>query len=185
MRHPYMVGKKIYLRGLERADLSGNMFQWANDSEVTHFLFMGSRPNTREAMEAEYDALIKSQNDIVFAIVDKKTESHIGNVGLYSINWIARSAEYRIFIGEKKYWNQGAGQAAAALVLRYAFDKLNLNKVWLGVNAEHVLGVQSYAKSGFKKEGVLRQEIYRNGRYYDAVRMSLLRKEFYDAYGKS
>ena len=184
MHHPYITGKRIYLRGVEKKDLQGNMFQWANDQEGTHFLFMGSRPNTLENLEAEYETLSKSANDIVFAVADKKSDAHIGSTGLYVINWISRTAEYRVFIGEKKYWNKGVGQEIAQLVLRYGFDKLNLNKIWLGVNADHTLGVHSYCSSGFKKEGVLREEIYRNGRYYDAVRMSMLRKEFYDCYGK-
>ncbi len=179
MYHPFIVGKKLYLRGLERADLSKNMFQWANDPEVTHFMFMGLKPNTMEALEAEYDTLIKSEKDIVFAIVDKKTGQHIGNAGLYVINWVSRSAEYRIIIGEKKFWGKGYGQEAASLILRYGFDKLNLNRIWLGVNASNKAGAACYRKAGFRDEGVLRQEIYRNGQYYDAIRMSVLRKEFY------
>jgi RimJ/RimL family protein N-acetyltransferase len=120
-----------------------------------------------------------SDKDIVFAIVDKKTNEHIGNAGLYTINWLYRSAEYRIIIGEKKYWNKGYGAEAAGLIIDYGFNKLNLNKVWLGVNTENKGAVRSYIKSGFKEEGILRDEIYRNGRYYDAVRMSILRREFY------
>jgi len=179
MNHPFMVGRKLYLRGLERSDLGKNMFQWANDSEVTHYMFMGSRPNSMELSEEEYDKLIRSQNDIVFAIVDRKTNEHIGNAGLYTINWISHAAEYRIIIGEKKFWSKGCGQETAKLIIDYGFQKLNLNKIWLGVNAENIAGVKSYEKSGFRREGVLRQEIYRNGKYYDAIRMSILRKEFY------
>lgn len=179
MRHPFLIGKKLYLRGLEKADLGKNMFQWANDAEVTHYMFMGSRPNSMELLEEEYDKLIRSANDVAFAMIDKKTGTHIGNAGLYVINWISRAAEYRIIIGEKKFWNKGYGQEAANLIVEYGFDKLNLNRIWLGVNADHAKGVRSYEKSGFKREGLLRQEIYRNGRYYDAVRMSILRSEFY------
>lgn len=178
MYHPFIIGKKLYLRGLERKDLEGNYFQWANDPEVTYYMFMGAYPNTIEALQEEYDKLIKSKNDVVFAIIDKKTDTHIGNVGLYTINWISRSGELRIIIGEKKYWGKGYGTEATKLVLEYAFDKLNLNKVWLGVNVEHVAAVRCYENAGFVKEGILREEIYRNGKYYDAVRMSVLRKEY-------
>ena len=178
MYNPFIVGKKLYLRGLERSDLAKNMFQWANDPEVTHYMFMGSRPNSLELLEQDYDSMIRSQNDIVLAIIDKKTNTHIGNAGLHTINWISRSAEYRIIIGEKKFWNKGYAQETAKLLIQYGFQKLNLNKIWLGVNAENKAGVTSYEKSGFKREGVLRQEIYRNGKYYDAIRMSILRKEF-------
>ena len=64
-------------------------------------------------------------------------------------------------------------------MIDYGFDKLNLNKIWLGVNSENKAAVKSYKAAGFVEEGVLRQEIYRNGRYYDATRMSILREEFH------
>jgi ribosomal-protein-alanine N-acetyltransferase len=181
MKNPFITGKKIYLRGLTREDLTGPMFQWANDPQVTHFMFMGLRPNSSEQLQKEFEALNTSEKDFVFAIIDKKTDQHIGNAGLYTVNWISRSAEYRIIIGNPKFWNKGIGQEAAKLLIDYGFQKLNLNKVWLGVNRENKAGVQSYKKSGFTEEGILRQEIYRNGKYYDAIRMSFLRQEYHGA----
>lgn len=179
MKTPFIVGDKLYLRGLEKEDLLGNMFNWANDSEVTLYMYMGLKPNSKELMAQEYDRTIHSEKDIAFAIVDKKTDAHIGNIGLYVINWLYRSAEYRIVIGEKDFWKKGYGAEAAKLVIDYGFNKLNLNKIWLGVNSENKAAVKSYKAAGFVEEGVLRQEIYRNGRYYDAIRMSILREEFY------
>lgn len=179
MKTPFITGERLYLRGLEKEDLKGNMFNWANDSEVTHYMYTGLKPNTMEVLEKEYDNVVHSDKDVVFAIMDKKTKQHIGNVGLYTINWLYRSAEYRIIIGEKSFWSKGYGAEAAELVLNYGFEKLNLNKIWLGVNTENQAAVKSYHKAGFKNEGTLREEIYRNGKYYDALRMSILRSEFY------
>lgn len=178
MHHPFIVGEKIYLRGLEKNDLRGNMLQWGNDPEVTYYMFMGAIPNSIELLEEEYEQLLKSKNDVVFAVVDKKTDIHIGNAGLYVINWISRSAEFRIIIGEKEYWKKGYGTEATRLTAEYGFNKLNLNKVWLGVNAKHKGAIKAYENAGFVHEGILRQEIYRNGNYYDAVRMSILREEY-------
>ena len=179
MKKSFIAGQKLYLRGLEKDDLCGAMFNWANDSKVTYYMYMGLKPNSIELMEEEYNQLVHSDKDVVFAIVDKKTDTHIGNVGLYAINWVARSAEYRIIIGEKKYYGKGYGTEAAKLVIIYAFDKLNLNKVSLGVNAENKAAIKSYKNAGFIEDGRLRQEIYRNGRYYDAITMSILKEEFY------
>jgi ribosomal-protein-alanine N-acetyltransferase len=179
MKHAFIVGEKVYLRGLSKEDLSGKMFDWAHDKEVTHYMYTGIRPNTIEAMEAEYRTSIECKKDVVFAICDKQTDLHIGNAGLYDFNSLTHSAEYRIIIGEKEYWSKGIGAEVNALVLDYGFNKMNLNKVWLGVNAENKGAHKSYLKSGFIEEGKLRQEIYRNGQYYDAIRMSVLRSEFY------
>lgn len=180
MYHPFIVGKTVYLRGIEKKDLEGNYFNWANDPEVTYYMFMGSVPNNLENLQEEYDRLRKSTTDIVFIIADKKTDKPIGSAGLYRIEWISRTAEYRIVIGEKDFWDKGIGTEVAGLILQYGFEKLNLNKIWLGVNASNQRAVKSYEKAGFVREGVLRQEIYRNSTYYDAIRMSVLRDEYYN-----
>ncbi|MFC1917387.1 GNAT family N-acetyltransferase [Chloroflexota bacterium] len=184
MYHPFVEGEKIYLRGLEKNDLGGNMFQWANDSEVTHYMFFGAVPNTMEKLEEEYEQLTKNTEDVVFAIVDKKSDAHIGNVGIYAINFVSRSGEFRIIIGEKEYWNKVYGTEATKLAVDYSFEKLNLNCVYLGVNADHQSAIKAYENAGFVKEGTMRQVIYRNGRYYDAIRMSILREEYYSCKGK-
>ena len=185
MYHPFIEGEKIYLRGLERSDLTWNMFQWANDAEVTHYMIMGAMPNTVEQLEEEYEQLSKSDKDVVFAIVDKKSDTHIGNAGLYLINYISRVGEFRIIVGEKEYWNKGYGTEATKLTVDYGFERLNLNCIFLGVNVEHAGAIKAYEKAGFVKEGAMRQMIYRNGRYYDAVRMSILMKEYYARKGRA
>jgi RimJ/RimL family protein N-acetyltransferase len=83
-------------------------------------------------------------------------------------------------IGEKEFWGKGYGTEINNLVLDYGFRKLNLHKIYLGVNADNKGAVKSYKKSGFKYEGTKRDEIYRNGRYYDAIMMSILRNEYKD-----
>lgn len=185
MYHSFIVGKKLYLRGIEKEDLSGNMFQWPNDPEVTYYMIMGAIPNSGsiycswDALEEEYEKLRKSQKDVVFAIIDKESDNMIGVVGLYDISWIPRHTELRIVIGEKDFWGKGYGTEATKLVVDYAFDKLNLNKVYLGVNTEHKRAIKAYKNAGFIEEAILRKEQYRNSKYYDAVRMSILREEYY------
>ncbi len=112
-------------------------------------------------------------------IVDKKSDKEIGFCSFNQIRWLHRSAEYRIFIGEKECWDRGYGQETNKIMLRYGFELLNFNKIWLGVSVSHTMALNSYIKSGFVKEGILRQEIYRNSRYYDAIRLSILRDEYY------
>lgn len=179
MKNPFIIGDKIYLRGIEREDLP-EFVRWINDSEVTHYMYTGLQPANLELLTEEWQQETRSFNDVVMALCDKEKDILVGKVGLYSINRVSLAVEYRIFIGDKTYWNKGYGTEAAQLILDYAFMKLNLNKVWLGVNAEDKRATRSYEKSGFTKEGILRQEVYRNGKYYDAVRMSILREEFFN-----
>ncbi len=177
MKSPFIAGERLNLRGIERKDLQ-KFVSWIDDSEVTHYMFMGASPTYIELLIEQWENQIRNPNEVIFGIVDKKEDLLIGSTGLYQINWISRSAEYRIIIGEKKFWDKGYGTETAKLLIRYAFEKLNLNRVWLGVNAENVAAVKSYEKVGFAKEGVLRKDLFRNNKYYDVIRMSILREEY-------
>ena len=120
----------------------------------------------------------RNQNEITLAVRDRQTDTFIGTTGLYSVNWIMRTAEFRVFLGNKTFWNRGIGTESTKLMVVYGFEKMNLNRIWLGVNTENIGGVHAYEKAGFAKEGILRQEQYRNFRYYDVIRMSILRCEY-------
>lgn len=181
MGKEFAILNDVYLRGIQKEDFTERMYNWANDDEVTHYMFTGLKPSTKEGMEKWFNDTINSINsnsEVVFTIVDKESDKPIGLVGLYSINHQIHSAEFRIIIGEKSYWGKGIGSECARWVIGYAFRSLNMNKVWLGVNEENLGAVKSYEKAGFIHEGRLRQEIYRNNRYYDAVKMSLLKSEW-------
>lgn len=177
MKAPFLAGEQVYLRCYERGDLP-DMVEWLNDPEVTRLLFMGLTPSSLETLTAQWEQVKNSQEEVAFAVCDKRTDAFVGTTGLYRIHWVMRTGEFRIFLGDKRFWNRGIGTECAKLMVSFGFEKLNLNKVWLGVNSENFGAVRAYEKAGFVHEGVLRQEQYRNFRYYDAIRMSLLRTEY-------
>jgi len=102
----------------------------------------------------------------------------IGNCGLMLFDWRIRMAEAGIFIGEKRLWNQGYGSGAMTLLLRHAFETLNLNRISLHVYETNLRAIRSYEKVGFIHEGRLRQAEYQDGRYVDVVLMSVLRSDW-------
>lgn len=178
MNHPFLVGHRVYLRGVTEEDVTGPMFQWTNDRRVTRFLFRGAWPNHPALARKQLAASLGNAEETELAVVELEADRVVGICGIHSLNWIARSGELRILIGEIDCWNQGIGTEVTQLMAAYAFEVLNLNKVWLGATAENVGAVRSYEKCGFRREGVLRQEVFRNGRYYDAVRFSMLVTEY-------
>lgn len=178
MGKEFVILNNVYLRGIKKEDFSEGLYSWANDDEVTHYMITGTKPSIKEKMEQLYQDTINNQSEIVFAIVDSKTDHTIGLVGLYQINNHIHSTEFRIIIGEKEFWGKGIGTECATWIIGYAFKNLNLNKVWLGVNEGNKGAIKSYEKSGFIKEGILRKEIYRNNIYYNAIRMSILKEEW-------
>ncbi|MSO55863.1 MAG: N-acetyltransferase [Acidobacteria bacterium] len=174
---PFLDGDVVYCRGLKQEDAAA-MANWLNDDDVTGLLYQGLRPMSAAAVHEVWSLESLDSNTISLAACRKEDDECVGTTGLYDIQWVMRSASFRVFIGDKQSWDRGIGTECARLMLRYGFDKLNLNRVWLGVNAANERAVRAYEKAGFVREGLLRQEQFRNGRYYDVVRMAVLRGEY-------
>ena len=170
-------GEKINLRGIEKEDYTERMRRWANDPDFNRYLSHGLKPTTRGMMESLYE-ILRNKENYILAIVDRASEKTVGIIGLHQFNWQARSAEYTIHIGEKEFWGKGIAGEATEYILRYAFETINLNRVWLGVSEPNVKAVKFYEKAGFAREGVLRDEIFKEGRYFNSIRMSMLKKEY-------
>jgi len=172
----FLAGDKTFLRAFTRQDLA-TYARWLDDPRVTEFLEMGLRPTRPKDAESFLKLAEDADDAVVFAIIERETGNLVGTCGLYMIQWACRRAQFNILIGEPAAWDKGYGSEAARLILDYAFDKLNLNSVQLGVNAENKRAIRSYEKVGYAHEGVRRQFIYRNGCYYDMAMMSVLRDE--------
>ncbi len=169
-----IIGKKVILRALEKEDLT-NCWKWINDPEIIEGVLIVF-PMSKYEEEKWYEKSIGDERNKYFAIeVDKK---HIGNIGLHEIDWINRKAALGIMIGEKDYLNKEYGTDAIKTILKFAFGNLNLNKIHLTVFEYNKGAVRCYEKCGFKKEGAMREDIFRDGRYYNTLFMSILRSEF-------
>lgn len=178
MYHPFIIGDKLYLRGLERADLEGDYFDWLNDREVTRFLDTGIFPNSVEKMEEYYRSVVLNPNNVMLAIIDKESDKHIGNIKLGPIDWIARTALLGIMIGNKEFWGKGSGTEAIRLVLDYAFRRLNLYKVTAVIVAIHQASLKAFTKAGFVIDGQVKSQFFLDGKYYDRLYMGVTRDDF-------
>lgn len=174
----FIEGSQICLRPLCRDDLNGPYLTWLNDTEVTCYLESGIFPTTAEELERFFKEVTGSRYQVMFAVVDKKDHRHIGNVKLGPIDWVHRRAHFGILIGDRESWGKGVGTEATRLTVEYAFTRLNLNRVDLGVYAEHEAAVRCYERVGFKVEGRMRQDLFHQGEYKDRLWMGLLRSEY-------
>jgi len=173
----FLKSGETFLRGFGEADLSA-LALWWDDCRVTEFLEMGARPTRPKELQEFWDVAGDSDSAICFAICATDSGQIIGTCGLYQISWIARRAQFNILIGDPESWDRGHGTRATELTLAYGFDILNLNSINLGVNANNERAIRSYEKAGFVAEGVRRQFIFRNARFYDMAVFSILRDEY-------
>jgi len=179
VRNPFLIGEKIYLRALEQGDAT-IFLPWVNDFDVIRNLVM-HRPMSLEGEEAFIARVNEDKNVVVLAIVLKKDDRVIGNTALHAIHPRNHHAGFGIMIGDKREWNKGHGTEATRLIVRYGFETLNLNRIWLQVYEDNARAVRSYEKVGFRVEGKLREHLYRDGRFWDVLNMGILRKEWRSA----
>lgn len=176
MKSPFLIGAKVYLRPLERED-AALLVPWFNDPEITRHL-LRHRPLTLRDEEVFLEKLGQSEHDLALGVAVRTTDQLIGVTGFHHLDFKDRHCSFGISIGEKGEWGKGYGTEATALMVQYAFDTLNLNRVWLHVFEYNQRGIRAYEKVGFKREGVLRQQCYREGRYWDVFVMAILRDEW-------
>jgi RimJ/RimL family protein N-acetyltransferase len=171
-----LKGPRLTLRAVTRDDLP-RYVTWLNDIEVTKHLSLYLPFNLDD--EAEwYETQRKSGTEQNFAI-ETEDGTHIGSAGLMNINHRVQSAELGIVIGAKSEWNKGYGQEAITLMLEYAFNTLNLNRVCLRVDTNHPGAINCYRRCGFVTEGEMRQVEFSEGRHIDQYLMSILKSEYY------
>lgn len=178
MINPFLVGRTIYLSPLSREDISDRYIGWLNDPEVCRDNSHATFPNTLEKAIAYVDSVQARDTELAFAVRRVSGDEHIGNVALNRINWVHRTAELAILIGEKDAWNKGVGSEAYELLIQHGFNVLNLNRIASIQVARNTGMVRVCEKNGMQKEGVLRQLLFRNGEYLDGVIYSILRAEW-------
>lgn len=63
-------------------------------------------------------------------------------------------------------------------LIDFIFNYIAINKIKLQVFSFNTAAIRSYEKCGFSQEGILRNEIFRFGKFYDLVLYGLLREEW-------
>lgn len=138
---------------------------WDKDSEVSKY---------REIFDFKKTEL----KNISFGIYDKTSLKLIGDIGISKIDLKNNHAEIGMTIGDKNFWGKGYGTDLVKTILKFCFKELNLNKVYLDVWEENERAIGCYLKCGFKKDGVLREHVFRDGVYHNKWVMSVLKREW-------
>ncbi|MBV6717314.1 GNAT family N-acetyltransferase [Paenibacillus chitinolyticus] len=152
---------------------------WRNDMEVMRTtspsLDLFTYAETRQFVE---QVILGSGTSKSYMILDKQSGRPIGITSLIQLDFKNRSGECILDIGEKEFWGKGYGSESLRLLLDYAFLELNLHRVSLRVFAFNDKAVALYEKIGFKREGVSRQTVFREGNWHDILHMGILQEEY-------
>lgn len=155
--------------------------RWSRDTEYWHLQSSDiampySHKQMKEWLEKEKAEI--SATDFFFMIQTLEDDRIIGDIELDGIDWSNGEGWVGIGIGERDYWGRGYGSDAMRILLRFAFQELNLHRITLDVFADNPRAMRSYEKVGFSYEGCMREFMQRGSKIVDLVHMGILREEW-------
>lgn len=114
----------------------------------------------------------------LYIIVEKQKNEPIGYCDLYNINKINRTATFGIAIGNYKNRNKGYGSSSVKLLLKYAFNQMDLNNISLTVREFNIPAIKCYTNLGFYETERQHKSILYKGKFYDNIHMEILKENF-------
>ena len=145
-------GEKIYLRPIIKSDIN-YLNDWKNDEDVYRFLGGGFMPISIDQQEKWLDSIIDLTGNNKRFIICNNLDAPVGMVGLYDINWIHRTCEIGIYIGDKNSYGSGFGRESCTLIEKFAKEYLNIRKVRLNVVFKNDAALKMWNVLGYKKVG--------------------------------
>jgi RimJ/RimL family protein N-acetyltransferase len=178
MYNPYLIGQRCYLRAVQESDVE-QLSAMRNHPEIAKGMLQ-TLPLTVPQLIADVQGRA-GPTQIILAVEAIRNENQplVGELTLHRIDWFNRSAGFGIYIS-KEHQGKGYGTEASRLLINHAFKTLNLNRLWLRVLKTNDNARLLHKRLGFVEEGVMRKDIFRDGKYIDTIMMGLLQDEWKD-----
>ncbi len=176
---PHLYGQRVILREYRESDFE-HVRRWVNDREATANLSpIFDRVQTEPMTRSFFDKPLNNElPGHYFVIADRESEQYLGQIDIRTQDDPSRQASLGLIVPDLANRGRGYGREATALMLTFAFDTLNLHKVWLHVFVRNEGAIGLYRSLGFVTDGVLRDDVYRGGAYLDVMIMSILADEW-------
>lgn len=173
--------KTVFFRTFEEEDIDA-IYHWKNDDELNKLSVGLNRKICRDDV-AKWVRSKMPHNpyEVYWAIcANDETKKIIGYAQLTEIHFINSSANFSgIIIGNKNYQDGFAWLETYLFIMEYAFERLGLNRLYgssiIGHKESNGIGKYLF----WKKEGTLRQAVFKNGKFYDLLLGSILKEEYF------
>lgn len=175
----FLTGQTVILKQMEQNHLE-HFAQMENEKGA---LLLANDdipfPTTLEDNTTFFNGISSKKEEFIFGIFDKGSNELIGSCGVFAINWKNSTCFVGISIGTQ-WQNKGFGTDAMYTLISFIFNYIHINKIKLQVFRFNTNAIRSYEKCHFVKEGTLRNEIFRFGKFHDVYVFGLLREDWND-----
>jgi RimJ/RimL family protein N-acetyltransferase len=176
-RPEVILGRRVVLRR-HRPDNIRAFVRWYSDPEVARLTRYQPTALSADEIQRFFYSRILGTDFLAMAIHVRESDRLIGTCAFSQLDGDNGSVLFHITIGEVDAWSKGYGTEATELMLAHAFTRLPLHRVALTVFDFNTRAIRAYEKCGFVVEGRSREAIFRDGRYWDEIHMSVLADEW-------
>lgn len=168
-------GKKVLLRAIELEDMEflRNMI---NDEEMEHNVIGWSFPVSRYEQQKWFENTIQNKNNLRF-IIEAEGKS-IGLATLTSIDWKNRKACHGVKLFSDNIKGKGYGTDAVITIMKYAFEELQLNRLYSTILEYNEPSRKLYKKCGWVEEGIIRKSIFKKNMYHNEIMIGILKEDY-------
>ena len=175
---PTLETERLILRKMVLNDAEA-VFAYASNSEVSRYTLWETHRSIEDSRAFLEFATQKYENggEPDWGIVYRGNGCLVGACGL--VNWEAEHARAEVgFVLSRDYWGRGLMSEAVRAILRFGFERMNLNRIEARCIAENAASARVMEKAGMVYEGTLRQREYIKGTYRDIKLYAILKKGF-------
>jgi len=173
---PTLTGESAVLRQIRLSDAASLLMLLGSEDVVR---YITPTPTTIAAFEDVIRAALDRQRQgrsAFFAVLPRGTDVAVGIVQVRSLERGFKTAEWGVALGTP-YWGRGLFTGAAALVMRFAFETVGVQRLEARSRVDNARANAAFQKIGAVLEGVLRETFERDGRRYDQCLWSILAGE--------
>ena len=174
--------KEIYFESISLTGLDEMHKYSTNDKfyEFFEFNVFKSKTETEQYLKKLINRtkLIDGDIQAMYWFVRLKEDSKLlGSAALVNINQNRKSAEIGYGI-DPNYWGKGYVLLLQNALIRYTFESLGLNRLHGITMVNNERTISSIYAAGFKKEGILRDYYFKDNRFIDGLKYSMLKTDY-------
>lgn len=181
MNRQLFEGKLVRLVAPEPDRDAATLSRWTHDAEFMQLMGTAPiRPLAPSQVKKEYEPGDR-EAPFRFLIQPRATDTMVGFIRLMSVGWSHGFCTLEMGIADPAERNRGCGSEALRLLLRFAFDELNLHRVGAVVPGYNDGALRFFQRAGFVVEARRREAIHRFGQRWEALHLGVLRGEWQDS----
>ena len=171
--------KRVFLRKITLND-SEFFYNTLKDKETVKYLSLGPiyiHKHAKQIIKKQLKAWDEwSQFNYIIELKENKERVKVGSISLWNISWKHRRSGIGIWIA-REYWNKKIGTEALNLLKIIGFEHLKLHRLEAYVALNNKRSINLFKKCDFIEEGVLKEYLFLDGIFHDAVILSCIKKK--------